>query len=527
MAPPDTDASTENGLTFASSSKPDVTDTAGEPRWGMWTTLVTAWVLPATTARRTQNLPLHRAFVAHLLAVALVLILMEVLTVSSNRYLASISHFSTEMLEIIGYLILDLQRDLSGTILSLLGRGLSIEMVFLALAVFLMPWGACDERLSATFRHSLRRVWLQTTHAIPILLFVVSVSFVLAGAQRAWWRGHPAPTGSPAYPVAPELTPSDPGYADAHREYEAALRQFQRQHLEHRQEIAAWVRTVPWYIGPPSGIIQSVALLASLWGLWALVRALGADRGVVPMVRAPTCEGCGYRLTGMPMESRCPECGEPVVESLGPDARSGTIWERRAEVGRLQAWRRCFLGTFLRPRRFGRQLRLGSPKTDYRNFLALHLPLIFCFGAAGFLAGILATITNVIVFFPSMQVLLTAGGTYGSFSVIAAVLLTALAALLGSAWHGFRGRRNLMPGAIQVACYLSGYLTLCFVFAAASGTTVVTLYDSGVYAGWARVLRIDDEFLAFLSWLVPNVLCLIVYFLLVVRGTAATRYANR
>ena len=131
------------------------------------------------------------------------------------------------------------------------------------------------------------------------------------------------------------------------------------------------------------------------------------------------------------------------------------------------------------------------------------------------------------VFFPSEPVVLTTGGTYGSFSVIAAVLLTSLAALLGSAWHGFRGRRNLMPGAIQVACYLSGYLTLCFVFAAASGTTVVTLYDSGFYADWTRILRIDDGFLAFFSWLVPNTLCLIVYFVLVIRGTAATRYANR
>ena len=78
-----------------------------------------------------------------------------------------------------------------------------------------------------------------------------------------------------------------------------------------------------------------------------------------------------------------------------------------------------------------------------------------------------------------------------------------------------------------MACYLSGYLTLCYLFAAGSGTAVVTLYCSSFFAGWARTLRIDDGFLAFLSWFVPNMLCLMVYFVLVVRGTAATRYANR
>ncbi len=496
----------------------------------MWTSLVTAWVLPATTATRTQHLPLHRAFVAHLLAAALVPILVVILTVSANSYSPfsiSISKLSTQLLEVFGFLVLDLQRDPSGIILSLLGQGLAVEVGFLALAVLLMPWGARDERIGATYRHALRRVWLQSAHAIPIVLLVGSVAIALAGAERAWWRENPSPTGSPKLPLTPELTASDPGYAEAQREYEAARRQYQRQSLKHRQNIAAWSRTVPWYLGSQGGMIASVALMASLWGLWALVRALGADRTVLPLVRAPTCEHCGYSLTGMPMESRCPECGEPVEESLGAGARSGTIWERRTEVGRLPAWWRCFLGTLFQPTRFARHLRLVSPENDYRSFFALHLPLIFCFGAAGFLACILAAIANVMLFFSSEQFLMTTGVIYGSFSVIAAVLLTGLAALLGSAWHGFRGRRNLMPGAIQVACYLSGYLTLCYVFAAGSGTVVGTLYYYSFYVDWARVLQIDDVALAFLTWLVPNVLMLIVYFLLVLRGTAATRYANR
>lgn len=499
----------------------------------MWTSLVTAWVLPATTATRTQHLPLRRAFVAHLSAGALSLILVVIATISANPYSSSsmnISDISTALLEVFGFVVLDLQRDLSGIVLSLLGYGLTIEVGFLALAVLVMPWGARDERIGATIRHTLRRVWLQSAHAIPIVLLVGGTAVGLAGAERAWWREHRVARGLPQYPSAPELLPSDAGYADAQTKYKAALKQYRLQSLEANLRDAAFRRTVPWYVRESTqSLIQSVALMASLWWLWALVRALGADRAYLPLARAPTCDRCGYSLTGMPMESRCPECGEPVVKSLGADARTGTIWERRGEVGRLTAWWRCFVGTLFQPWRFGRQLSLLAPKTDYRNFFALHLPLIFCFVAAGFLACFLEVISNEVGIFPPGLGLvpLTGGVMYGCLSVIAAVLLTSLAALLASDWHGFHGRRNLMPGAIQVACYLGGYVALCCAFAAGSGTAVVTLYYNSFYADWARALRIGGESLAFLSWLVPNMLCLIVYFVLVVRGTRGTRYANR
>lgn len=61
------------------------------------------------------------------------------------------------------------------------------------------------------------------------------------------------------------------------------------------------------------------------------------------------CERCGYSIEGLDEEGDCPECGEPVRESL-PERRVGSAWQRRADaIGLARASlevlgnpRRCF-----------------------------------------------------------------------------------------------------------------------------------------------------------------------------------------
>jgi hypothetical protein len=57
------------------------------------------------------------------------------------------------------------------------------------------------------------------------------------------------------------------------------------------------------------------------------------------------CESCGYPLTGLPVEGRCPECGEPVADSL-PQRRVGSPWQQRTGFA---AWWRTGRESLLRP----------------------------------------------------------------------------------------------------------------------------------------------------------------------------------
>jgi hypothetical protein len=42
---------------------------------------------------------------------------------------------------------------------------------------------------------------------------------------------------------------------------------------------------------------------------------------VIPAESDLLCEGCGYTLSGIPETGNCPECGKPIVESIGTQRR--------------------------------------------------------------------------------------------------------------------------------------------------------------------------------------------------------------
>lgn len=97
---------------------------------------------------------------------------------------------------------------------------------------------------------------------------------------------------------------------------------------------------------------------------------------VVPDEGILICEGCGYILTGLPGDSRCPECGKPICES-SPQLRALPEWER-TDSGRSSFGR--FWGTtvavILRPGEFYRTLATRVDTRQSNRFALIHLVLV-------------------------------------------------------------------------------------------------------------------------------------------------------
>lgn len=95
---------------------------------------------------------------------------------------------------------------------------------------------------------------------------------------------------------------------------------------------------------------------------------------------APRCEGCGYDLTHVPQERRCPECGLDVEMSLTPGySRPGCAWE---DSPGLITWARTSLALLVRPGVFYRRLKLRTPDDLARRFALWQYVALGFVGAA-------------------------------------------------------------------------------------------------------------------------------------------------
>src|SRR5580704_9649859 len=68
----------------------------------------------------------------------------------------------------------------------------------------------------------------------------------------------------------------------------------------------------------------------------------------------PLCEHCGYSLTGLTTQIRCPECGEPFEPLALPLARVPWLYRRR--IGKGRAFRKTGWMVILHPVLFAREL---------------------------------------------------------------------------------------------------------------------------------------------------------------------------
>ncbi len=502
-------------------------DLHAEPRWSAEVGVLTAWLLPVRTARRTAHVPLRQAFVVHVLAACLVvLVTIAVPAWLQLRGVENLSGLSAEWVWFVRELVEGFSRHpLEATAIAA-GIAVCIEGVFLVLALLLMPWGAYDEPLRESYACALRRIWLHTAHLLVIALLVSGLVLTLDRLDATWTKLHTSPK-RPGPPPWLALSPDDPGYAEAVQDFEAALQSWREEmDLYESTRPTGW-QSRPWAVRYQEPIFVNFNLMLFLWWLFGMLAGVGAARRVKPIARSPTCEFCGYNLTGMPIDGRCPECGIPVAASLGPNARPGAIWQHRRDVGRWHALLHCWHDAIHRPTWFGRQLMLSHPGSDHRTFLYLHLPIFFAIGAAGILLLCVVVVGAWGSLVRDPGTMVTAAVVYGAFAMVAGLGFTLLAALLAGSYYGLREERNLLTASMQVSAYLSGYVTLWMLFAALAGPALILLARSGRLRGLFDLTPTTEDQIAFLLWVLPNVALAIAYGVLVARGTAAMRYANR
>lgn len=460
-----------------SAALPEAGSSAAEPRWSGFRAFMLAPFYPATAARRTDHITLGRMWVIHIEAVLLtaVVILLLVICEEASTYQWGAVRF--RLWVSLTDLAAELDASSGWVVLSALGIVLAVELGFLVLALFAMPWGARDEPLGQCYREALRRTWLRTPHAMLAVAIAGVAIIVLDRVWEAFWSG---------------------SFFDAR----------------------------PWYmmlvlVGQVHTCFAMVA-----WFTWGLLRSVGAHRVIVPTARSPGCEACGYNLTTIPLDSRCPECGEPVVSSLGPESRCGPIWERRRNVGTLLAWRKVSMQTMTNAAALGRQLRAGAEQRDYGVFVAMHLPILFIIGALCVPAiafverGGNSGLDVVGLLFGPMPITATA-------ATLGAVGFMLLVATTVGLLHSFREKRNLLSGSMQMAAYLTPYLVLWLLFGLLCAMMVQVLEDAMYFAVLEEWTSVDSDTFALTLWLLPNLVWLVGYFVLVSRGTQATRYANR
>jgi hypothetical protein len=94
---------------------------------------------------------------------------------------------------------------------------------------------------------------------------------------------------------------------------------------------------------------------------------------VAPLIPDPQvllCERCGYVLSGLPTDQRCPECGDEIARSL-PERRGKPAWELSRGRARFAAFFAATLSVLLRPSSFYRGLSVtADPRSE--QFSRIH-----------------------------------------------------------------------------------------------------------------------------------------------------------
>ena len=248
------------------------------PVWSEWMTFVTCWLRPRATALRTNHAGLARAFAVHLTAV--------LLGVALASFLNAWRNVGTDAG--LGGICARVERDWfraarhfqrrpgasAGVVITYVAAG-ELAVIVLA-AAFLAPRRAAVTAIPARLKRSLRRVWLQTPHALVAFLLVGLLNVVLDEAKRPQWAEDRA--GVPL----PDPPPVDNPSQASLDEFRGAAREFG----ERWWKMSRQRRGPPWYITHHGKVRLAGYVAAGVWFLCGTLAGLGA-RHLTPRQVSP------------------------------------------------------------------------------------------------------------------------------------------------------------------------------------------------------------------------------------------------
>jgi hypothetical protein len=287
-------------------------------------------------------------------------------------------------------------------------------------------------------------------------------------------------------------------------------------------DYAVYRGELAWYVEVIDAFI-TVAFSGSLIAyLVSLFRAVGAPREVAPPDHKRQCDRCGYSLIGTAADGNCPECGRPVADSIGPQARSTHDWKNRKTLGLLRAWWRAGFTPFSTDNPNLRRLSISGNDRSFQSYMVIHLLVIV---PIVFLAQLPAALgEHRGIYFPR-------SGIQEAMMTTWIVVLFCLALILATAVfvsfvNAVRFKRNLAAYAMQAAAYQSFYLLWTTVMAMIA-VFLLNLGERTVSLGIATSTGIAPEHV---DGLVVGVIAAVTsatFLFGVFRATATARYASR
>lgn len=274
-------------------------------------------------------------------------------------------------------------------------------------------------------------------------------------------------------------------------------------------------------------ILSPMLLTLSALGFWSwivLVRIVRLDyrtEADLPETHDPWCDVCGYNLIAAQVSGRCPECGRPVLESIGDHKRLPTEWEQNPTPLRLGAVFRQLSLLVWRPRTLFFSMPTLCGQRAAQRWLIMSLALM------------------ALVALPIVPGMAFARDAEWSYDLIAGSLLMALvwAALscmmVGIETAGIatfskmKGHGVYLATSAKVTCYSSILMTV-WVILGGLQLVAFSLWYNQLFLMPLRFgsLRMHQILVA-AALALPHMAGLLWYELTVYRGIRGVQYANR